>query len=61
MCGIIRPHNYAGIIVLDLRDDTVAAEILRILAAFLSQTAILALLPGRLAIVEAGRIRLRPA
>ena len=55
------PANYAGIVVLDLRDDTVAAEILRILTAFLGQTAILARLPGRLAIVEASRIRLRPA
>jgi predicted nuclease of predicted toxin-antitoxin system len=55
------PANYAGIVVLDLRDDAVAAEILRILRAFLGQTAILARLHGRLAIVEAGRIRLRPA
>lgn len=55
------PANYAGIVVLDLRDDAVAAEILRILRAFLGQTAILARLPGRLTIVEAGRIRLRTA
>lgn len=55
------PAQYAGIVVLDLPDDTVAAEILRILTAFLAQAPILDRLPGRLAIVEAGRVRLRPA
>lgn len=54
------PANYAGIVVLDLQDDAVVAEILKVLAAFLSQTESLKQLPGRLAIVEAGRIRLRP-
>lgn len=35
--------------------------ILSVLAAFLSNTAVLALLPGRLAIIDPDRVRLRPA
>jgi predicted nuclease of predicted toxin-antitoxin system len=53
------PAAYAGIVVLSVPDDFVADEVLRVLESFLSQTSLVARLPGRLAIVEAGRVRLR--
>jgi len=53
------PAKYAGIVVLDLPDDTVAAQILKVVTAFLNQTESVKQVPGKLAVVEAGRIRLR--
>src|ERR671924_7627 len=53
------PANYAGIVALDLPDDTVVAGILKVVAAFVNQAQTLKQLPGKLAIVELGRIRLR--
>ena len=47
--------------VLHVANNAGAKFILGLIASFVQQTAILARLPGRLAIVEAGRIRLRPA
>jgi len=55
------PANYAGIVVFDLPDDTVAAVVLRILEAFVSREEWLERLPGRLAIVEPSRVRFRPS
>jgi len=55
------PETYHGIVVLELPRDANATFILGLIENFVQQTAILARLPGRLAIVEAGRIRLRPA
>jgi len=55
------PENYYGLVVFELPRDAGAKFILGLIASFVQQTAILARLPGRLAIVEAGRIRLRPA
>ena len=55
------PADYHGLVVLELPRDASAAFILRLLTSFMRETAILARLPARLAIVEAGRIRLRPA
>ena len=55
------PADYAGIIVLDLPDETVAADVLRMLESFLSRKEWLDRLQGRLAIVQPGRVRFRPA
>jgi hypothetical protein len=55
------PTAYPGIVVLELPRDASAALILGLIESFVRQTEILARLSGRLAIVEAGRIRLRPA
>lgn len=55
------PHAYAGLVVLGLPRDATADFILNLIAGLLKQPAVLARIPGRLAIVEPGRIRLRPA
>ena len=55
------PEHYHGIVVLKLPRDASARFILGLVENFVQQTAIVARLPGRLAIVEPGRIRLRPA
>ncbi len=55
------PADYAGIMVLDLPDDAVAAVVLKALESFLSQPHLVERLPGRLAIVELWRVRFRPA
>lgn len=54
------PDNYPGIIVLELPDDAVAAQVCQTLESFLSKPELLIRLPGRLAIVEAWRVRFRP-
>src|SRR6266550_540466 len=55
------PANYAGIVVLNLPDDTIAPIVARVMESFLSRKEWLDRLPGRLAIVESGRVRFRPA
>lgn len=55
------PETYDGIVVLGLPRDATAAFILQLIEEILRQTDVLARLPHKLAIVEAGRIRLRPA
>ena len=55
------PAAYSGIAVLGLPRDASAAFILGLVESFAGQPEILARLCGRLAIIEAGRIRLRPA
>ena len=55
------PHRYHGLVVLELPTDADAQYILTLLEGFLRQEAVVNGLPGRLAIVAAGRIRLRPA
>jgi predicted nuclease of predicted toxin-antitoxin system len=55
------PADYAGLVVLNLPEDAVAAVVLNALEALLSQPALVNQLPGRLAIVEPSRVRLRPA
>ena len=55
------PDQYAGIVVIDLPSTATAPTILKLVDGFLQQTQTLNDLPGRLAIVEPGRIRLRPA
>jgi len=53
------PNQYAGIVVLNLPRNATAAYINRLVDGFLQQETLLAQLPGKLAIVEAGRVRLR--
>ena len=55
------PEDYAGLVVLKLPDNANRDFILRLVEAFVRQSDVLEQLPGRLAIVERGRIRLRPA
>lgn len=54
------PSEFAGIVVLELPDDAVAAQVNRALQSFVSKPNLLARLPGRLAIVESWRVRFRP-
>ena len=53
------PDQYAGIVVLNLPRTATASYIVRLLDSFLKQEALIAQLPGKLAIVEPGRVRLR--
>ncbi len=55
------PEDYAGLVVLKLPDIANRDFILRLVEAFLRESDVLSRLSGRLAIVELGRIRLRPA
>ncbi len=55
------PDHYHGIVVLELPADADAPFILSLIDGFLRQEAVMQKLPGRLAIVSVGRIRLRPA
>lgn len=54
------PENYCGLVVLELPKDATASAILRIFEGLLRRPEILEKLPGRLAIVSASRVRLRP-
>jgi hypothetical protein len=54
------PHEYAGIIVLNLPDDAVAPQINRAIESFVQSSGFLERVPGRLAIVDAWRVRFRP-
>jgi predicted nuclease of predicted toxin-antitoxin system len=53
------PGEYAGIVVLSLPRNASGKYINSLFAGFLDQVDLLAQLPGRLAIVETGRVRLR--
>jgi len=55
------PAEFAGIVVLELPDDAVAATVVKVMESFLSQPQLLSQLAGRLAIVESWRVRFRPA
>ncbi len=55
------PAEFAGVIVLELPDDAVAATVVKVMESFLSQPQLLSQLTGRLAIVESWRVRFRPA
>jgi predicted nuclease of predicted toxin-antitoxin system len=55
------PADYAGIVVLQLPDDATAAQVVKLLEAFVRREDWLARLNGRLAIVESWRVRFRPA
>ncbi len=53
------PEQYAGLVVLSLPRAATARYINQLLDSFLTQEKLLTQLPGKLAIVEPGRIRLR--
>lgn len=53
------PSEYSGIVVLFLPRDSSSSYILNLLEAFLQQDEIVAQLPGKLVIVEPGRVRIR--
>ena len=55
------PDQYAGLVVIDLPNTALVPAILGQVGALLGRQDVLNDLPGRLAIVEPGRIRLRPA
>jgi len=54
------PEQYCGIIVLRLPDTAVAQEIVSVMERFLMEPGFLEPLAGRLAIVDADRVRFRP-
>ncbi|MBN2021365.1 MAG: DUF5615 family PIN-like protein [Pirellulales bacterium] len=55
------PEDFAGLVVFVFPDNANRESILRLVGAFFADGAILKRLPGRLAIAEPGRVRLRPA
>lgn len=54
------PQDYAGLIVLELPDDAIAAQVNQTLRSFVAKPELLVRLAGRLAIVESWRVRFRP-
>jgi predicted nuclease of predicted toxin-antitoxin system len=53
------PREYAGLVVLDLPPRATSPVILRLVREFFAQSELIHDLPGRLAIVAFGRVRLR--
>jgi len=53
------PSQYAGLLVLSIPKNAPAAFILNLVEGFLKQEKLVLELPGKLAILEAGRIRFR--
>ena len=53
------PSDYAGIVVLVIPSTVTSLYITQLLEMFLQQRDVVEQLPGKLAIVEAGRVRLR--
>ena len=54
------PTSTAGIVVLRLPDDAGAREVIAVLRRLLAFRDVVAALPGRLAILDEDRIRMRP-
>jgi len=54
------PDEYQGLVVLRLPDDATAPAIVAVVERFVREPTFLAGLSGRLAIVEADRVRFRP-
>ena len=54
------PENYPGVVVLRLPEDATARAIAAVVERFVREPKFLAALSGRLAIVEADRVRFRP-
>jgi len=54
------PQDYAGIAVLGLPARATGSQLLQVLRVLLERPDVISLLPGRLAIVESNRVRLRP-
>jgi predicted nuclease of predicted toxin-antitoxin system len=57
---VFPPADYAGIVVIGLPAHATGAQVLEVLRVLLERPDLIVLLPGRLAIVEKGRVRLRP-
>jgi predicted nuclease of predicted toxin-antitoxin system len=55
------PRDYPGIVILELPPNATAKVILRLLSTLLDQRGIVERLTGRLALVQFGRVRLRPS
>src|SRR5262249_15177944 len=55
------PDQYSGLVVIELPNTALVPAIPSQVGALLGRQDVLNALPGRLAIVEPGRIRLRPA
>lgn len=55
------PADYHGLLVLRLPDDSGAAQIADVLNRFLASSDFVEQLPGHLVIVDASRVRFRPA
>ena len=55
------PDQYPGIIVLVIPPNATRVYALQLLESFVQDASLLALVPRRLAIVEPGRVRFRPA
>ena len=55
------PENYFGLVVVRTPEVAPRSLVLRMVERFVQQVEIVERLPGRLAIVEADRVRLRPA
>ncbi len=53
------PHEYSGLAVFEIPEHARRPQILELVRSLLEQPDIVAKLPGRLAIIEPGRIRLR--
>jgi len=53
------PEKYAGIVVLRVPRTATASYIVNLFESFLRQEELVAQMPGKLAIVEPGRIRIR--
>ena len=54
------PQKYSGLVVLELPPEATAKYIRELFNGFLEKPELLKKLPGRLAIVSAGRVRFRP-
>jgi predicted nuclease of predicted toxin-antitoxin system len=55
------PGKYAGIVVLKVPRTATASYIINLFESFLRQKELVAQMPGKLAVVEPGRIRVRTA
>ena len=55
------PGDYAGIVVLRVPKTATASFILNLLESFLQQKDLVTQMPGKMAVVELGRVRIRPA
>ncbi len=53
------PSQYAGLVVVGIPKNTSAISILNLVEGLLKQEKLVSGLPGKLAIVEPGRIRIR--
>jgi hypothetical protein len=53
------PSQYTGLVVLNIPKNSTAKYILNLIEEFLKQKNLISELPGKLAIVEPGRIRIK--